>query len=160
MYEGDLGIDDGTPRSVYVLDTEDLTPIVGDDSEAQSIELRPGETAELPDGRGSITFEDESPAAAADYTQSVKRFASLQVHHDASAVWVLVFALLALAGLMLALFVPRRRMWVKASASGDEVRLEYAGLARGEDPTLGAAVDDLAAGHARLLDLPDSTPRK
>lgn len=152
VYEGDLGIDDGTPRSVYVLDTEDLTPIVGDDSSAESIELRPGETAELPDGRGTITFEDESPAGAADYTQSVKRFASLQVHHDASAVWVLVFALLALAGLMLALFVPRRRMWVKASASDGEVQLEYAGLARGEDPTLGAAVDDLVAGHARLLD--------
>ncbi|WP_228479755.1 cytochrome c biogenesis protein ResB [Microbacterium abyssi] len=166
IYEGDLGVDDGTPRSVYVLDTEELTPIVGDESGAPSIELQPGETAELPDGRGSITFEDESPAGATDFTQSVKRFASLQVHHDASAVWVLVFALLALAGLMLALFIPRRRMWVKASvAEGSDgestVRLEYAGLARGEDPTLGAAVDDLAAGHARLLDSPSSeTTRK
>ncbi|WP_404473270.1 cytochrome c biogenesis protein ResB [Microbacterium aerolatum] len=172
IYEGDLGIDDGTPRSVYVLDTEELTPIVGDESGAPSIELQPGETAELPDGRGSVTFEDESPVGATDFTQSVKRFASLQVHHDASAVWVLVFALLALAGLMLALFIPRRRMWVKASvAEGSEgsdgsdaksaVRLEYAGLARGEDPTLGAAVDDLAAGHARLLDSSSSeTTRK
>ncbi|WP_404435929.1 cytochrome c biogenesis protein ResB [Microbacterium aerolatum] len=172
IYEGDLGIDDGTPRSVYVLDTEELTPIVGDESGTPSIELQPGETAELPDGRGSVTFEDESPVGATDFTQSVKRFASLQVHHDASAVWVLVFALLALAGLMLALFIPRRRMWVKASvAEGSEgsdgsdaksaVRLEYAGLARGEDPTLGAAVDDLAAGHARLLDSSSSeTTRK
>ena len=161
VYEGDLGIDDGTPKSVYVLDTDELTPIAGDDSDNPSIELQPGQTAELPDGRGSITFEDESSADAVDFTQSVKRFASLQVHHDQSAVWVLVFALLALAGLMLALFVPRRRMWVKASATGDEVHLEYAGLARGEDPTLGAAVDDLAAGHARLLDAPSSeTPRK
>src|SRR5690606_14138065 len=117
IYEGDLGIDDGTPRSVYVLDTEELTPIVGDESGAPSIELQPGETAELPDGRGSVTFEDESPVGATDFTQSVKRFASLQVHHDASAVWVLVFALLALAGLMLALFIPRRRMWVKASVA-------------------------------------------
>ena len=169
IYEGDLGIDDGTPRSVYVLDTEELTPIVGDESGTPSIELQPGETAELPDGRGSVTFEDESPVGATDFTQSVKRFASLQVHHDASAVWVLVFALLALAGLMLALFIPRRRMWVKASvAEGSDgsdaksaVRLEYAGLARGEDPTLGAAVDDLAAGHARLLDSSSSeTTRK
>ncbi|MCK3770052.1 cytochrome c biogenesis protein ResB [Microbacterium aerolatum] len=166
IYEGDLGIDDGTPRSVYVLDTEELTPIVGDESGAPSIELQPGETAELPDGRGSVTFEDESPVGATDFTQSVKRFASLQVHHDASAVWVLVFALLALAGLMLALFIPRRRMWVKATvAEGSDgesaVRLEYAGLARGEDPTLGAAVDDLAAGHARLLDSSSSeTTRK
>lgn len=158
VYEGDLGIDEGIPKSVYVLDTEDLTPIVGDDSGVESIQLQPGETAELPGGRGSITFEDESPVGATDFSQSVKRFASLQVHHDASAVWVLVFALLALGGLGLALFVPRRRMWVKASVDGDDVRLEYAGLARGEDPTLGAAVDDLAAGHARLLASHPSSP--
>ncbi|WP_417510281.1 cytochrome c biogenesis protein ResB [Microbacterium sp.] len=161
VYEGDLGIDDGTPKSVYVLDTDELTAIAGDGSETPSIELQPGETAELPGGRGSITFEDESPADATDFTQSVKRFASLQVHHDASAVWVLVFALLSLAGLMLALFIPRRRMWVKASVADGEVRLEYAGLARGEDPTLGGAVDDLVTGHARLLDAPSSaTTRK
>ena len=158
VYEGDLGINEGTPRSVYVLDTEELTPIVGDGSDEPSIELRPGESADLPDGRGTVTFEDESPASATDYTQSVKRFVSLQIHHDESAVWVLVFALLALGGLMLALFVPRRRMWVKAVAVEGEVRLEYAGLARGEDPTLAAAVDDLVAGHTRLLDAP-STPR-
>ncbi|CAH0122906.1 MULTISPECIES: cytochrome c biogenesis protein ResB [unclassified Microbacterium] len=161
VYEGDLGIDEGTPKSVYVLDTEELTPIVGDGSDAPSIELQPGESADLPDGRGSITFEDESPAGAVDFTQSVKRFASLQVHHDQSAVWVLVFALSALGGLMLALFIPRRRMWVKATAADGEVRLEYAGLARGEDPTLKAAVNDLADGHARLLDAPSSrTTRK
>jgi len=149
-----------------VLDTDELTPIVGDDSGVESIELQPGETAELPGDRGTITFEDESPLSATDYTQSVKRFVSLQIHHDASAVWVLVFALLALTGLMLALFIPRRRMWVKAHAADDAdgastVQLEYAGLARGEDPTLGAAVEDLAAGHARLLDAPSpETPRK
>ncbi|WP_298037426.1 cytochrome c biogenesis protein ResB [uncultured Microbacterium sp.] len=159
VYEGDLGIDGGTPRSVYVLDTEELTPIVGDGSGVESIELQPGETAELPDGRGTVTFENEAPAGSTDYLDSVKRFASLQIHHDASAVWVLVFALLALAGLMIALFVPRRRMWVKATAEDGAITLEYAGLARGEDPTLAAAVDDLAAGHARLLDSAE-TPRK
>ena len=154
VYEGDLGIDEGTPRSVYVLDTEELTKLTGRTTDVDSIELAPGETADLPNGLGTITFEDESPAGATDYTESVKRFVSLQIHHDDSAVWVLVFALLALAGLMLALFVPRRRMWVKATSSDGAVDLEYAGLARGEDPTLGAAVDDLAAGHARLLDAP------
>lgn len=154
VYEGDLGIDEGTPRSVYVLDTEELTKLTGRTTDVDSIELAPGETADLPNGLGTITFEDESPAGATDYRQSVKRFVSLQIHHDDSAVWVLVFALLALAGLMLALFVPRRRMWVKATAADDAVNLEYAGLARGEDPTLASAVDDLVAGHARLLDAP------
>ncbi|MGW8481931.1 cytochrome c biogenesis protein ResB [Microbacterium sp. NPDC055903] len=156
VYQGDLGIDDGTPRSVYVLDTTDLTEIAGPDAEADSLQMMPGETVDLPDGLGTVTFEDESPEGteAGDFSQSVKRFASLQIHHDASAVWVLVFALLALAGLGLALFVPRRRMWVKATVKDGSVQLEYAGLARGEDPTLAAAVTDLAEGHARLLDDP------
>ena len=161
VYTGDLGIDDGAPKSVYVLDTESLTQITGGDTGVESIELQPGATADLPDGLGTVTFVDESPMSAPDWTQSVKRFASIQIHHDASAVWVLVFAVLALGGLMLALFVPRRRMWVKATAAGGAVHIEYAGLARGEDPTLAAAVDDLAAGHARLLDAPSSrSPRK
>lgn len=159
VYEGDLGINDGTPRSVYVLDTQELTKLTGRTTDVDSIELQPGETADLPNGLGTITFEDESPAGATTYEQSVKRFVSLQIHHDDSAVWVLVFALLALAGLMLALFVPRRRMWVKATASDAAVNLEYAGLARGEDPTLASAVDDLVAGHARLLDV-EPTPDK
>ncbi|QTV80105.1 cytochrome c biogenesis protein ResB [Microbacterium sp. NIBRBAC000506063] len=152
VYEGDLGIDDGTPRSVYVLDTTDMTQLTGGDTGLESIELAPGESADLPNGLGMITFENASPDGSADYENSVKRYASLQIHHDRSAVWVLVFSLLALAGLLLALFVPRRRMWVKATPADGTITLEYAGLARGEDPTLAAAVDDLAAAHGSLLD--------
>ena len=152
VYTGDLGINEGIPRSVYVLDTTGMTKVTGRSTDLESIELTPGQTADLPNGMGTVTFEDESPAGATDASQSVKRFASLQIHRDASGPWVLGFALLALGGLMLALFVPRRRVWVKATAADGAVSLEYAGLARGEDPTLAHAVDDLVAGHARLLD--------
>jgi cytochrome c biogenesis protein len=160
VYTGDLGIDDGTPQSVYVLDTNPMTKLTGRGTDVKSIQLEPGKTAELPNGMGSVTFEDESPKGAKDFTQSVKRYVSLQIHHDESAVWVLVFAVLALVSLALALFVPRRRMWVKATPRDGGVTLEYAGLARGEDPTLAAAVDDLARGHERLLDgsAPRNTP--
>ncbi|MGI6878708.1 cytochrome c biogenesis protein ResB [Microbacterium sp. gxy059] len=155
VFEGDLGVDDGTPRSVYTLDSTGLDQIAGGDTDVDAIELMPGETAELPGGRGSITFEDETPEgvdrADVGYTESVKRYASLQVHHDASSVWVLVFAVLAVAGLMTALFVPRRRMWVKATPADGGVRIEYAGLARGEDPALGQAVDDLARTHGAQM---------
>ncbi|MFS0892818.1 cytochrome c biogenesis protein ResB [Microbacterium sp. 179-I 3D3 NHS] len=152
VFEGDLGVNDGVPRSVYVLDTTELTQLTGRAIGKESIELSPGATADLPNGLGTITFEDESPAGATDASQSVKRFASLQIHRDDSGPFVLGFAILALAGLMLALFVPRRRVWVKATARDGAVHLEYAALARGEDPTLAGAVDELVAGHARLLD--------
>ncbi len=152
VYTGDLGINEGIPRSVYVLDTTGMTKVTGRTTDLESIELAPGQTADLPNGMGTVTFEDESPAGATDASQSVKRFASLQIHRDASGPWVLGFALLALGGLMLALFIPRRRVWVKATAHEGVVSLEYAGLARGEDPTLATAVDDIVAGHARLMD--------
>ncbi|OCG74589.1 cytochrome c biogenesis protein ResB [Microbacterium sediminis] len=154
VYAGDLGIDGGTPRNVYTLDPTGMEPIAGGEAEAEAIELAPGESQELPNGWGTITFVDETPAdhdPALGATESVKRFASLQIHHDASAVWVLVFALLALFGLLTALFIPRRRVWVKATTIGDTVTLEYAGLARGEDPALGAAVDQLAEKHLAAL---------
>jgi len=158
VYQGDLGVDGGKPVSVFELNTDGLEKLNGRTTDEKSIELQPGETADLPNGLGTVTFENVSPKGAKDTLQSVKRYVSLQIHHDASAPWVLAFALLALGGLGLALFVPRRRMWVKATASDDGIHLEYAGLARGDDPTLAAAVDDLVRGHGRLLDAaaPDS----
>ena len=48
---------------------------------------------------------------------------------------MLAFAALIILGLLVSLFVPRRRMWVKAARRPDgTVVLEYAGPARGEDP--------------------------
>jgi cytochrome c biogenesis protein len=172
VYAGDLGIDDGTPRSVYTLDPSGMTQLAGPGTDVAALQLLPGQTAALPDGLGTVTFEDaavDDGAAAAtapevdatgadaagaadtDYSASVKRFVSLSIHHDVAAPWVLLFAAIAIGGLLLALFVPRRRMWVKVTPHGRELRVEYAGLARGEDPTLAAAVSQLAARHGESL---------
>ncbi|WP_400999869.1 cytochrome c biogenesis protein ResB [Agromyces sp. GXQ0307] len=150
VYSGDLGIDDGTPRSVYQLDTSGMEQLTGGQTGVDSVELMPGESTELPNGLGTVEFESASPDAAGDdFSQSVPRFASFDVHHDPSQVWVLVFALLILGGLLLSLFVPRRRMWVKAVTRPDgRVVLEYAGLARGDDPGLERAVEEFADRHA------------
>ena len=152
VYAGDLGIDDGTPRSVYTLDPTGMTQLTGGKTGADSIELAPGETQDLPDGLGTITFEDESPATAEGYEDSVKRFVSLSIHRDLGAPWVLAFAALATAGLITALFVPRRRIWVKVTPQGHTLQVEYAGLARGEDPTLDSAVAQLAQRHGDALE--------
>jgi cytochrome c biogenesis protein len=137
VYAGDLGLDEGVPRSVYVLDPTGLTEIAGGDADVAALQLTVGDKVELPNGLGSIELT------------GVKRFASLDVHRDPSQIWVLAFALLVIAGLLTGLFIPRRRVWVKAVGS----RLEYAGLARGDDPTLDAAVEDLAERHASALSL-------
>lgn len=152
VYAGDLGIDDGTPRSVYTLDPTDMTQLTGRAVDVDSIELAPGQTADLPDGLGTITFEDASPAGAEGYEQSVKRFVSLSIHRDAAATWVLVFAVLAVLGLLAALFVPRRRLWVKATPGTHTLQLEYAGLARGEDPAIAAALDQFVRRHGESLE--------
>ena len=102
-------------------------------SPSKGLVLRPGETVDIPNGMGTVTFD------------SVSRFASLEIHHDPARDWVLVFAILLLAGLLASLFVPRRRVWIKVVGVEDGgLRVEYAGLARSDDPQLGQAVIDLA----------------
>jgi cytochrome c biogenesis protein len=157
VYVGDLGIDGGIPRSVYTLDTSEMDKLAGRGTDIAALELAPGETADLPDGLGTVTFENEAPDGADGYEGSVKRYVSLSVHRDAAATWVLAFAILATAGLLAALFVPRRRMWVKAEVEGHTVRVEYAGLARGEDPALADAVSQFAQRHQAGLSGPSGT---
>ncbi|MBP2420818.1 cytochrome c biogenesis protein ResB [Microbacterium imperiale] len=142
VFSGDLGIDDGTPRSVYTLDVNGLTQHTGGDTGLDSLELTLGDTVDLPNGWGTVTWE------IAGDTDPVKRFASLQIQRDPSSGWVLAFSILATLGLFAGLFVPRRRLWVKARLSTEGVQVEYAGLARGEDPALSRAVTDFAAQHA------------
>lgn len=119
-FTGDLGLDDGTPQSVYRLDKSGLTQVRGESGQPLAQSLAPGSTMTLPDG-ASITFE------------GVRRWASLQVARNPGTGPALAASVLALAGLMLSLFVRRRRVWVRAVTTGDRRTLvEVAGLARNE----------------------------
>jgi len=165
VFAGSLGIDDGTPRNIYTLDTSGMTQLTGADTGVSGIELRPGESADLPNGWGTVTFEDISVDDAA--SEPVRRFASLQIQRDSGAPWVLLFASLATAGLITGLLVPRRRIWVKAVAvdpypGGLLARIEYAGLARGEDPQLASVVRRIRNDHLAALatELPDDTAKE
>lgn len=140
VYSGDLGLDNGQATNAYALNTDSLTQIAGRDAAAPTIELKPGDVAELPNGLGTIELLD------------IPRFVSLDVHHDPSQGWVLLFSALVLGGLVTSLFVARRRVWVKAIVGEDGVvTLEYAGLARGDDPRLQEAVAELADRHIERL---------
>jgi len=133
VYTGDLGLNDGSATNAYVLDTDGLTQVAGRESDVPTIELTPGAIADLPNGLGTVELT------------AIPRFVALDIHSDPAQVWVLVFAVLAILGLLTSLFVPRRRVWAKAVAGADGgIVLEWAGLARGEDPRLAEAVAELA----------------
>jgi cytochrome c biogenesis protein len=127
VYVGDLGLDDGVSRNVYALDTTDLELIAGRDGPVEALELRVGERAELPDGRGSITFD------------GLLRFASLDIAYDPGQLWVLVFSLIALFSVTASLTIPRRRVWLRAEGE----KIELAALARNDDPRLQEWLDAL-----------------
>lgn len=139
VFVGDLGIDNGIPQSVYALDTTKMTQIAGRDLDVKPLKLTLGETVDLPEGMGTVTLD------------AVPRYASFDVMRNPAQEWILISALTAIAGLLSSLFVPRRRMWVKARVVPDGVVLQYAALARGEDPMLERAVEQLREQHRELL---------
>jgi cytochrome c biogenesis protein len=57
VWQGDLGLDGGEPQSVYTLDKDELTVVEDVGGEPERLLLQPGDTAVLPDGLGSVTFE-------------------------------------------------------------------------------------------------------
>jgi cytochrome c biogenesis protein len=124
-YYGDLGLDDGAPQNVFELDVKDLTPLNARNLDAGGITLSPGTSYTLPDGKGTISFD------------GVKRYIGVDIHHNPGQLYALIFALLAVAGLVLSLYVNRRRVWVRTGTHEDgRTMVEYGLLARGEDHRL------------------------
>jgi cytochrome c biogenesis protein len=139
-FHGDLGLDDGQPQSVYRLDTSDMEQFRTTDGDAFRADLAPGETATLPDGYGSVTFDG--------YVSWV----NFQVSRNAGKEFVLIGAALALAGLLLSLYVRRRRVWVRVGeAPGAGTVVEVAGLQRSDSGDLQAEVDAIADNVDRRL---------
>ncbi len=155
VYRGDLGLDDGLPQNVYRLNTDTLTASVDEAGDRVQLLVAPGETVDLPDGLGTLTFAD-GPVA---------RYVALDMRHDPALVWILVFALGALGGLAVSLFTPRRRVWLRAwseegpdgEASAPRTVVTLAGLARGDDAGLQGEVDRVVEslpGTEQATDLP------
>jgi cytochrome c biogenesis protein len=124
-YFGDLGLNTGSPQNVFELDVEKLTPLNARNLDAGGITLEPGTSYTLPDGKGSVSFD------------GVKRYIGVDIHHNPGQLYALIFALLAVAGLILSLYVNRRRVWVRTGTHADgRTMVEYGLLARGEDHRL------------------------
>ncbi|MEV5278514.1 cytochrome c biogenesis protein ResB [Streptomyces sp. NPDC052811] len=138
-YHGDLGVDSGLPKNVYQLDTSSRSIKPFKDAQGNILKklLLPGESLDLPDGAGSITF-DKGPGA-------IKQWASFQISHQPASGLALTGAIGAIGGLAGSLFIQRRRIWVRAVRGDDGVTVvEMAGLGRSESAKLPEELADLA----------------
>ncbi len=143
VYRGDAGLDTGRPQSLFTLDSRlieqnRLTKVA-------RVNLRAGQETRLDDGT-RVRFDGAVP------------FINLQVSHDPAQVWVLVFALTMMAGLLVSLIVRRRRVWVRITAgAAGTVSVELGGLARTDNSGWG---DEFERLTHRLLDDLGVEPQK
>jgi cytochrome c biogenesis protein len=128
VYVGDLGLDSGMAVNTYKLDTHAMKQVAGGKSGTKAIQLTYGETAQLPNDLGTVEFKN------------LRRFASIDITYNPLDIWVLVFALTTLFGLVLMLIIPRRRVWVKTSKDSVEV----GALTKSKDKALDKLVKDVA----------------
>ena len=107
-WQGDLGMDEGKPQSIYRLDTSKMERIA-------LISMKPGEIFDFK--VGSITFDGYLP------------WVNIQVIHDPGKRPALIGGFCALFGALGMLFVHRRRIWIRLSEQGEGNSIEVAGLA-------------------------------
>ena len=144
-FYGDLGLDKGVPQNVFELDVKDLKPLNARDLAAGGITLTPGATVDLPEGKGSITFE------------GVKKYIGVDIHHNPGQLYALIFGFLAVAGLVMSLYINRRRVWVRTGTHSDgRTMVEYGLLARGEDHRLAGEAAALREIFAREWNIPET----
>lgn len=131
IYRGDAGLDTGRPQSIFALDER----LIGQGrlTKEARVNLTAGQETRLPDGT-TVRFDGAVP------------FVNVQVSHDPAQVWVLVWSLTMMAGLLVSLVVRRRRVWVRVtSASPGTVSVELGGLARTDNSGWGDEFERLTA---------------
>ncbi|MET7692211.1 cytochrome c biogenesis protein ResB [Streptomyces sp. NPDC005483] len=132
-YHGDLGVNSGIPQSVYQLDKSHVKDFKDAKGQELRDNLKPGQTMQLPNGAGSITYE------------STRQWANFQVVQQPASGWALAGALTAIFGLAASLFIQRRRVWVRAVTGADGVTVvEMAGLGRSESAKVPEELGELA----------------
>jgi len=146
IYVGDTGLDTGRPQSLYALDPRliqqhRLTKV-------NRVNLRAGEQVRLAQDGIVVRFDGAVP------------FVNLQVSYDPGQLWVLVFAITMMAGLVVSLLVRRRRVWVRlvAADAPDTVNVELGGLARTDNSGWGDEFERLTDRLMAGLDTPTAQP--
>ena len=131
IYKGDTGLDTGRPQSVFSLDERMIGQ--GRLTKMARVNLDAGQDTRLEDGT-VVRFDGAVP------------FVNLQVSHDPAQVWVLVFAMTMMGGLIVSLVIRRRRVWVRLTPGpAGTVNVEFGGLARTDNSGWGDEFERLTA---------------
>ncbi|MCK0175764.1 MULTISPECIES: cytochrome c biogenesis protein ResB [Mycobacteriaceae] len=140
IYRGDTGLDTGRPQNLFSLDER----LIGQGrlTREARVNLSAGAETRLDDGT-VVRFDGAVP------------FVNVQVSHDPAQIWVLIFAMTMMGGLMVSLVVRRRRVWARITPRGPgTVGVELGGLARTDNSGWGDEFERLVT---RLLaDHPDA----
>ncbi|WP_244931254.1 cytochrome c biogenesis protein ResB [Nocardioides sp. W7] len=144
VYTGDLGMDDGTPQSVYILQKEKTEQVLNDEGKPLRLDLQEGDTVELPDGLGSVTFE------------GIQEWNRLQISKTPGKLVALSGVVLALLGLLGSLFIRPRRLWVRARVVDGVTLVEVAALDRSGGGDVTSEIDEVVA--ALRGDVPPTVP--
>ena len=144
-YAGNLGMNSGPPQSVYQLDTSGMQRLT-----AIPQVLQPGQTLQLPGGRGAITFTGYVP------------WASLAITHDPGQLPALICGIAALGGLLLSFMIRRRRVFVRARPGENGTTVQVGGLARtdasgGFEAEFATLAAELKSAHERAVPPPAGT---
>jgi cytochrome c biogenesis protein len=139
-YAGDLGMDNGSPQSVYELDKAGARLLKKPDGSMFRVDLREGQTVQLPDSMGSVTFH------------GVKQWTRLQISRTPDVWLTLLGVVLALIGLLGSLFIRPRRVWVRARRVDASTLVEVAALDR-------SGGGELSAVLSSVVDRLQSAPR-
>ncbi|MGZ8746452.1 MAG: cytochrome c biogenesis protein ResB, partial [Mycobacterium sp.] len=143
IYKGDSGLDTGRPQSLFTLDPRLIDQ--GRLTKEARVNLGVGDSTRLDDGT-VVRFEGAVP------------FINVQVSHDPAQIWVLVFALTMMGGLLVSLVVRRRRIWIRIAPAGPgSVSVELGGLARTDNSGWG---DEFERLTERLLAGADDAQRE
>ena len=143
IYRGDAGLDTGRPQSLFSIDARLIEQKRL--NKLKRVNLTRGQEVRLDDGT-VVRFDGAT------------EFVNLQVSHDPGQVWVLVFALTMMGGLLVSLVVRRRRVWARVTPTGGQersdsgtvpgppgtVKVELGGLARTDNSGWGEELDKLS----------------
>jgi cytochrome c biogenesis protein len=130
VYVGDLGNNSGLAQNLFTIDQSMVDQ--GRLVRKAMKNIKAGQEITLDDGT-KIKLD------------KALEFVGLQVSHDPTEIYVLVFAIMVLVGLATSLAVKRRRLWVRVTPSGEGTVVEVGGLARTDQAGYGEEFTRLSA---------------